>query len=106
GRVLRQEGRRRGGERPAGAEAGALRGEGEARHLPVHERGAEPGRHVRPQAGAGEIPRHAVPRQDPRRLERAADRAPDEVTLPLPDTPPTPAPPHPPSPPHHTPPPP
>ena len=40
------------GQRRAGA---ALRAAGEARHLPVHERRAVARRHVRSQAGAGEI---------------------------------------------------
>ena len=44
----------------AGAEAAALRAEGEARHLPVHGRRAEPPGTVRQQAAAGEVRRHAA----------------------------------------------
>ena len=48
------------GRRPARAAAAALRPEGEARHLPVHGRRAEPARAVRQQAAAREVRRHAA----------------------------------------------
>ena len=55
-------------------QAAALSGEGEARRLPVHERRAQPGRHVRPQAGAHAASRQAL--QGRRgRLEQAARSA-------------------------------
>ena len=40
---------------PAGAQAAALRRQGEAGHPPVHERRAVAGRHVRPQAAARQV---------------------------------------------------
>ena len=46
--------------RSARAEAAALRAEGEARHLPVHGRRAEPSGAVRQQAAAREVRRHAA----------------------------------------------
>ena len=44
----------------ARAQGAALRAQGEARHLPVHGRRAEPARTVRPQAAAREVRRHAA----------------------------------------------
>ena len=46
--------------RSARAEAAALRRQGEARHLPVHGRRAEPSGAVRQQAGAGQVRRQAA----------------------------------------------
>ena len=61
--------------------AAALPGQSEACRLPVHERCAQPGRHVRPQAGAHEIQRHALQGRHAGRLERPADRPPDAVAV-------------------------
>ena len=56
------------GREPAGPEAGPFPRQGQAVHLPVHDRRAEPHGHVRPQAGAEQARRPAPApqlRQDP-----------------------------------------
>ena len=52
-------------EEPAGGQDAALRRQGQARHLPVHGRRAEPDGPVRPEAGAGEVARQAAARNRP-----------------------------------------
>ena len=61
--LLARDGSARPRVQSAGAEAAALPGQGEVRHLPVHGRRAEPDRHVRSQAGARKIRRPAASRQ-------------------------------------------
>ena len=64
------------------AQAAALPGEGEALRVPVHERRAEPGRHVRSQAGADQATTAQPYTGDAQgRLERPADRPPDAVAV-------------------------
>ncbi len=62
------------GRLPARCQAPASFRQGKALHLSLHERRAKPGRHVRPQAGVGEIRRHAVQRATEGRLQRAGGR--------------------------------
>ena len=57
------------------AQAAALSDPGQARRLPLHERRSQPGRHVRPQAGAREIPRLALPGQHARSAPTAGPSA-------------------------------
>ena len=75
----------RGRIRPDGTPAGALPGEGEERHLPVHGRRAVAGRHVRPQAPARPRARPADQdegRADPVQQRRQGPPEPLEVPEP------------------------
>ena len=53
------------GTNPLAARKPHFAAEGEARHLPVHGRRAEPDRPVRSEAGAGEVGRQAAAREPP-----------------------------------------
>ena len=57
------------------AQAAPLPGPGQARGLPVHERRSQSGRHVRPQAGAREVPRIGLSRERRRSAPTAAPSA-------------------------------
>ena len=87
---LRRHGRRFAlGRRAAGGPAGrrshasrrrpAPRRQGQARHLPVHERRAVAGRQLRSEADAGQVPRPAAARR--RGGDRAQDRRADAVAV-------------------------
>ncbi len=83
--LLRARARRRRDQvrQPDGAEEADAPGEGQDRHLPVHVRRAEPGRHVRLQARTLPARRQDDPREDvrPRRAQERGPRRRAEVAV-------------------------